>query len=395
MIFVDATSSSKSPLNTGVQRVVRSLFAALRRQAGDGVVPIVWDDQLRSYCRLSRRERGFLENAFARSPAAAREPEHAANPWPWSKVVRHLGHRVRRFDLAAQTRAEDVIFVAEIFQDGRTECLSKLAPRSAARRVAVFHDAITYRRPDLSPPKRVDGFEAYLDALATFDVVFADSAFSAGELAAIWRERGVAPAARLSQRGLCIDATAARPDSPPPTLPRILCVSTLEARKNHLVLLEACERLWAAGRRFHLDLIGRTTRHWGERVVLELDRLRHFGRELEWHLHVDDERLGAAYHDAWFTVFPSVVEGFGLPILESLWHRRPCVCAGFGAMGEIAAGGGCETADVLDVGALAEAIDRLLTDPARLAGRTAEATARTFPTWDQYARELLTDWREV
>src|SRR5436853_316376 len=128
-VFLDCTSSCKSPLNTGVQRVVRSLHAALtRRAAADGatVTPLIWSDRERAYCRLGRRERGFLERPFAKRPAAAAEPEFAANPWPWSKLMRALGHRRRRLDLGALLRPGDVLLVPEIFQDRRTEFLPML-----------------------------------------------------------------------------------------------------------------------------------------------------------------------------------------------------------------------------------------------------------------------------
>jgi len=49
--------------------------------------------------------------------------------------------------------------------------------------------------------------------------------------------------------------------------------------------------------------------------------------------------------NALFTVYPSLMEGFGIPILESLWHGKPCVCGGNGALGEVARGGGCLIVD--------------------------------------------------
>ena len=47
------------------------------------------------------------------------------------------------------------------------------------------------------------------------------------------------------------------------------------------------------------------------------------------------------YRECAFAAFPSVEEGYGLPIIESLWFGKPCLCAGFGSMAEIAEAGGC------------------------------------------------------
>ena len=76
--------------------------------------------------------------------------------------------------------------------------------------------------------------------------------------------------------------------------------------------------------------------------------------------------------------FKNVPEGFGLPIMESLWHGKPCLCAGFGAMGEIAEGGGCLTVDVRFSAEIFDGIRRLVFDRElrrRLARVLAESAA--------------------
>jgi glycosyltransferase involved in cell wall biosynthesis len=95
-----------------------------------------------------------------------------------------------------------------------------------------------------------------------------------------------------------------------------------------------------------------------------------------------------AYAACAFTVYPSLVEGFGLPVIESLAHGRPCICSGRGALGESARGGGCVSLDVVEAGSIADAIARLLASPAEVAALTSAARARTFRTWVDYAREL-------
>jgi hypothetical protein len=87
-------------------------------------------------------------------------------------------------------------------------------------------------------------------------------------------------------------------------------------------------------------------------------------------------------------VFASDDEGYGLPIAESLAFGTPCLCAGFGSMGEIAEGGGCLTVDVRDPAALEAALIRLCEDPAVLDGLRAEIAARPFQSWTDYGRDL-------
>ena len=89
-----------------------------------------------------------------------------------------------------------------------------------------------------------------------------------------------------------------------------------------------------------------------------------------------------------FTVYPSLVEGFGLPILESLWLGKPCICHDDGVMAELAAGGGCLTVDMNDPTALARAIEQLATDRSLRDRLSTEARARDIDGWPDYARHV-------
>ncbi len=84
-----------------------------------------------------------------------------------------------------------------------------------------------------------------------------------------------------------------------------------------------------------------------------------------------------------------MAEGFGLPITESLWHGRPCICADFGVMAEHARGGGCLTVDTRDAAALAEAIRQLATDASLRHRLAREAIERPLKTWREYADDIV------
>jgi glycosyltransferase involved in cell wall biosynthesis len=379
-------------MNTGVQRVVREVFRNLA--ALTPVTPVLWDPGLASYCTLSARERKFLETPFGRDGRSRgeAEPGRRANRVPfWSKFVRRVVHWRHRFDLAARATPSDTLFVPEIFQDNRLDWLEARAREKSLRLVGVCHDAIAWRRPDITPPERQAGFGRYLDVLGGFDQIMCVSKEVLIDLEMYWREKD-GPHAPLTLAGWPVNhAGAPRPSTPPPgdEAPSILCVATFEPRKNHLVLLAAADLLWQQGRRFELVLIGRTTAHWGSRVRTALDALQAAGRPVRWLRHVDDRTLNAAYSACKFTVFPSLLEGFGLPILESLWHGRPCVCGRNGALGEVAGEGGCLLVDQTDAGALADGMDWLLADSELYARLQGEAQHRLFDDWERYAARLL------
>ena len=140
---------------------------------------------------------------------------------------------------------------------------------------------------------------------------------------------------------------------------------------------------------FNLELIGRSTSYFGRKVKAELCRLRRANRAIRWSKHVNAETLLRSYRACRFTVYPSLMEGFGLPIAESLAHGKPCVCGGNGALGEVARGGGCLIVDQTSEDALASGIKKLLTDQETCARLTREAHTRTFRSWSDYIQKLL------
>lgn len=166
--------------------------------------------------------------------------------------------------------------------------------------------------------------------------------------------------------------------------PLVLVVGSHEPRKNHLAVLHAAELLWRRGLDFSLAFVG--GRGWDSEVFIEqVDRLQQRGRPISMPTGVDDRMLFAAYRLARYTVFPSLNEGFGLPVAESLACGTPAITSRFGSMLEIASGGGALVVDPRDDHDLAEAMARLLVDDTEVDRLGHEAAARRDRTWDEYA----------
>jgi glycosyltransferase involved in cell wall biosynthesis len=258
-------------------------------------------------------------------------------------------------------------------------------------RVAVFHDAIALKFPEITPPKTVARFPAYLHELLAFDGVAANSEDSRATLVDYWRWLGIANPPPVQAISLGVDSTHFHPanePSPGSSLPVVLCVGSIEGRKNHLALLDACEQLWARGRRFELRLVGLAQVQTGAAALARMRSLHASGRPLRYDGPLGDAGVAAAYAGCAFTVYPSIIEGFGLPVIESLARGKPCICSARGALGESARGGGCVPLASVDATGLAHAMERLLTTPDELAALATAARARHFKTWADYAAEL-------
>ncbi len=172
--------------------------------------------------------------------------------------------------------------------------------------------------------------------------------------------------------------------------PFVLYVSTLTYRKNHEFLCNVWRVLAArlGTRTPRLLLVGRTAAEHGAFA----DRLRR-DPELREHVvqldHVDDDMLDWLYRRCLFTVYPSLYEGWGLPVSESLSYGKVCLAADTSSLRE-AAGGCTPLLDPFDHAAWCTTVERLSTSPAALreAGARVHQAPR-MPTWDDAAHSVL------
>jgi len=101
-----------------------------------------------------------------------------------------------------------------------------------------------------------------------------------------------------------------------------IAVGTVEPRKNHQYLLDAFELLWKRGLEGRLVLIGKVG--WMiEPLIERIKNHREFGKRLFMFNDLSDAELVFAYKNAKALLLPSIIEGFGLPIIETLHYKLP------------------------------------------------------------------------
>ena len=166
----------------------------------------------------------------------------------------------------------------------------------------------------------------------------------------------------------------------------ILFVGALEPRKNLSTLIEAFRLLpEELQRRYPLVVIG--TAGWKNgRIKRQLARLKHASAVG----YVRRSLLPAMYSSASVFVFPSLYEGFGMPLLEAMAARLPIVASNVSAMPEVVGEGGL-LVDPRSPSDIAAAIERILEDPGLAAnlGEAGRQRARRF-TWAQTAENTKT-----
>jgi alpha-1,2-rhamnosyltransferase len=116
--------------------------------------------------------------------------------------------------------------------------------------------------------------------------------------------------------------------------PVFLMVSTIEPRKNHAYLLEAFELAWATGSKARLCIVGKI----GWKCDALIGRIRQhpeLNRRLFMYNSLSDKSLEHAYSHATALVFPSHVEGFGLPLVEAMQRQLPAMASDIPVFREI------------------------------------------------------------
>ncbi len=359
------------PANTGIQRVVRQMARALQ-DSGAELVPVCWDATRRTFVRPSDDELGNLErwNGPTVTGWSAQRP---LGPNQWlliPEIPVELDGRAWR-DMFSQARG------------------------SGAHVAAVFYDAIPLKMAGLYKNADTQCFQHWIRQLAEADLVVPISRHVATDLAWLWsRDRGLPRIPDSTIRPIHLPggfSSRPRVMEAPPSRERLtlLSVGTLEPRKNQERLIEAfaraarrcprLERLVLVGSRRAFD------RRYIDRVLAAVKR----HTSVSFCEEPTDDELHAWYERSDFTIFPSLEEGYGLPILESIWHGRPCICGNSGVTAELAAGGGCLPVDVRNIEQLAVAIERLAGNDERRDTLTSEALGRPLPSWGDYVATLL------
>jgi FkbM family methyltransferase len=379
-VVVDATLVLTSDLQRGIHRVARE--AVCRWMEADPSLCLTFFDEGRaalkrvSSAEIERVRTWRQQAGVADMPLASRRPEEGSGdtlvPWHCHLVVA---------ELLAPRHARAIASL-------RRSCIGTLG--------VVCFDLIPLVAPELVPRGLSVAFLDYLSVLKQADRVSTISHQTAADLhafATMLRGEGRAgpeiaahPLPTVPPSGPADRLTRATRDAR--GKPLVVVVGPHETRKNHVAVLEAAERLWRSELDFDLVFLGAVAFDSELGFDAVVTHLIDAGRSVRVTGPAAEAELWSAYRAARFSVFPSLIEGFGLPVAESLASGTPVITSNYGSMAEIAEGGGALLVDPRDVDDLEERMRQLLTDDELYERLRREALARDFGSWDDYARDV-------
>ncbi|MFA6037625.1 MAG: glycosyltransferase family 1 protein [Legionellales bacterium] len=380
LIYYWIENTAQFSKNTGIQRVCRQLAKAMM-ESGLRLIPVT----------------GFQEQLI---PASLEALEHFSQ---WHGPSAHSWHPWIPPTLLQKNSWFMMTELLLYMPDAQRRKLLNFVHSHGLRSMGIFHDATPYKLhsiyPEFYPRYLSDAHCEYMVGLADYDLILAISDFSKTDLVNVLNNHllnkqqnakvitallpGEFPAApRVMQKTIKSTTTC-----------KIVTLCTIEPRKNHKYLLEAFMRAKENSKiNLELIIIGRPT---DPNLTGLIQKFILQNPEISWEKNADDARVHQLLKECDFTIYPSIEEGFGLPILESLWHGKPCICANFGAMLEVAQAGGCLLINMHDMQTLADTIVQLAENTQLQQQLSQEALSLSFKTWKQYAQEVSQHMLEV
>ena len=313
-------------------------------------------------------------------PAPEWRPEIPVASLPLPRVLLYEAwHRLRRPSVESATGSVDVVHATSL----------AIPPRSAPL-VVTIHDLAFMHQPSHFTRRGHRFFDRGLElARADADLILCPSETTAEDSRRHGFDRTVV---RVVPMG--IDRPRATEDDIEEVKerhglrrPYLLWVGTIEPRKNLARLIEAFATL-----DHDLDLALAGPAGWNEDLERLLAGMRDRVRILGF---VPERELGALYGGATVFCFPSLLEGFGFPVLEAMVQGTPVITSS-GTSTEEIAGGAAVLVDPRDTDSIADGIRRVLDDESlarKLSGAGPGRAARF--TWERTADELMNAYREV
>ena len=296
-----------------------------------------------------------------------------------------IGSERRLFGMLRDSPGGSVYLLVSHHHLERRRLIARLKTRSRARFVCLIHDLIPVEFPEYAKPGQAANHLRRIETAAAFaDAFIVNSAVTGAALRPHLDRAGRSSPVLVAPFGADLPIAGGN-GVPPIGRPYFVYVGTIEARKNHLLLLNLWRRLSRdlGGRAPVLVLVGQ--RGWEvENVIDMLDRCPALRDTVVEHNALPDAAMVPLLRGARALLLPSFAEGFGFPVIEALQLGVPVLCSDIPALRETG-GAVPEFLDPLDGPGWHRALlDYAAPESPRRAAQLARLATWRPPRWDAY-----------
>lgn len=332
-IYLDITNTYVTQLNTGIQRVSKELIRRLYDynlvQTEMEFIPVCFDQAI---SRWKTIRRGDFEQLYR---GKQRSGPHRA--------LRKMGDFLRMSCLKDfSTNAVFVDMDSTWHSPLKRRDLFKNLKDQGIRIASMHYDLTPILFPEFCHPNTVSVFSDHMLAAVTYSDLFICISKESEKRLLVFGEKHIRhPSFKTTVLKLGADffvpdkkiAQTNRPGRKGRIFdPRntkgtfLLCVGTLEPRKNHTFLLDVFEKVQARFPDLQMVIVGK--KGWNvEDLILRITGHKLYNRSLFWLDNVLDEELADLYKQALLCIVPSHFEGYGLPVVEALRHGKITLCS--------------------------------------------------------------------
>lgn len=365
-LFFDISYTRTQPAQMGITRTVRRLLEELSIALpadGQQCIPVAFSTvgfreistqadvrttQSLAPASRSRSARWFrwVTGDFFRSVVAV---STKLIPWQvlrfaWSLTSAWTFDALSKGRSLIEFRSGDVLFLCDASWNYPVWQAARLAKRRGAKVVLLMYDLIPLRYPQFNFPLVPHIFRLWLHrTLECADAVVCISRATEDDLRSYGAEARITlPFTTSFRLGSDLVRAAATGevrqqlrDFVPGPEPCFLAIGSFEPKKNYAFLLEVFERLWEQGEASRLLVIGRESAEC-ESLIARVRRHPEQGARLLTLFDASDAEVAHAYACCRALVFPSLAEGFGLPLVEARTRGCPVIASDLPCFEELA-----------------------------------------------------------
>lgn len=366
--WIDLTDMTVwSGFYTGIQRVT---YNYAQRFVDDGAKYFFYDSADRRYIEIPFEFLDLIKELKEHPPLTPRQKLKYKLQEPYKRLpkvlqdtlrpgVKFTEHQIRSiihhlFDKGgpkslfheyptADFRKGDVVLLmgAGWNEDQLIDNLCEVRQKIGIKIVQHINDVLPVYQPHLFADDLPRVFTPYIEKIIrNADMVTAISKATAKDIATFCTERQIKqPPVKVVRLGEDIKVSQpAKPVNVEIADTFLLCVGTVEIRKNYLLIYQAVKLAQLENKPLpQIVIVGRKGWLTGD-LTHVLTKDPSIAGKIVWLNSVDDQQMDWLFHHAAFTLFPSLCEGWGLPVAESLQHGKFCLASGVSSMLEIGDG---------------------------------------------------------